>query len=106
MHGGVVIMGTSTRSLRSGGPSGPPIRLRIQTAVPVAFALSLLAAPAFAQSDLSGTWAARNQQEQLIRAGSGPRLVDYTGVFAAKRVREMRASSAPKARIMSSRTAT
>lgn len=37
-------------------------------------------AQAFAQSDLAGTWAARNQQEQEIRAGGGPRVVDYTGV--------------------------
>jgi hypothetical protein len=35
---------------------------------------------AWAQSDLAGTWAARNQQEQEIRAGAGPRVVDYTGV--------------------------
>jgi hypothetical protein len=46
----------------------------------VLLALSVTSAPAFAQADLSGTWAARNQQEQLIRAGSGPRVVDYTGV--------------------------
>ena len=38
------------------------------------------ATTAFAQSDLAGSWAARNQQEQVIRAGGGPRIVDYTGI--------------------------
>src|SRR4051812_4500306 len=36
--------------------------------------------PAMAQVDLAGTWAARNQQEQVIRGGGGPRVVDYTGI--------------------------
>jgi hypothetical protein len=69
MHGGVVIMGKSKVKSR-----------KSKVSLQVLLALSITAAPAFAQSDLSGTWAARNQQEQLIRGGSGPRVVDYTGV--------------------------
>jgi hypothetical protein len=42
--------------------------------------LTALSAPAWAQSDLAGTWAARNHQDVEIRAGAGPRVVDYTGV--------------------------
>jgi hypothetical protein len=38
------------------------------------------AAPAFAQADLAGSWAARNHQEQTIRGGAGPLVVDYTGI--------------------------
>jgi hypothetical protein len=36
-------------------------------------------APAFAQTDLSGSWAARNHEDALERLG-GPYAVDYTGL--------------------------
>src|SRR5262245_30797041 len=45
-----------------------------------AFVLALWPSPAPAQTNLAGTWAARNQQEQVIRGGAGPRIVDYTGI--------------------------
>jgi hypothetical protein len=40
---------------------------------------ALLTIPAFAQVDLSGQWAALNQNDNLAR-GPGPDLADYTGI--------------------------
>jgi hypothetical protein len=54
--------------------------LVMRTGIALAGLLLLDAGPALAQSDLAGSWAARNHQEQVIRAGAGPRVVDYTGV--------------------------
>ncbi|PYS13678.1 MAG: hypothetical protein DMG15_10465 [Acidobacteria bacterium] len=41
--------------------------------------LVLLSAPAFAQFDLSGTWASRSNQDDMER-GAGPDPVDYLGL--------------------------
>ena len=46
----------------------------------LALALCLSSAPVFAQTNLAGSWAARNHQEQVIRGGAGPMVVDYTGL--------------------------
>ena len=43
-------------------------------------ALLVMGRPAMAQADLAGSWAARNHQEQVIRGGAGPLVVDYTGL--------------------------
>jgi hypothetical protein len=40
---------------------------------------ALVAAPAFAQTELTGTWVARNHEDALER-GPGPYAVDYTGL--------------------------
>jgi hypothetical protein len=42
-------------------------------------AVLLVAAPAWAQVELSGSWAARNHEDALER-GAGPYAVDYTGL--------------------------
>ena len=44
-----------------------------------AFALLTLAAPVRAQTELAGSWAARNHEDGLERGG-GPYAVDYTGL--------------------------
>ena len=38
-----------------------------------------MAAPALAQTELAGSWAARNHEDGLERGG-GPYAVDYTGL--------------------------
>jgi hypothetical protein len=54
-----------------------PLRIIFRAAI----SLLLLAAPAFAQQDLSGTWSARNYGDSLAtRPGPGPSPVDFTGV--------------------------
>lgn len=52
--------------------------LRIACAATVAL-LAPMAGPVLAQADLSGQWAAVNQQDNMAR-GAGPDLVDYTGL--------------------------
>ena len=46
--------------------------------VPAALVVAL-AAPAAAQTELAGSWAARNHEDGLERGG-GPYAVDYTGL--------------------------
>ena len=45
----------------------------------VTLGLAVVARPAVAQSDLSGSWSARNHEDSLERVG-GPYPVDYTGL--------------------------
>ena len=45
----------------------------------IVLASILAAAPASAQIELSGSWAARNHEDALER-GAGPYAVDYTGL--------------------------
>jgi hypothetical protein len=54
-------------------------RLLQRASVAVVVFSTAMIAPAFAQVDLSGQWAAINQQDNMAR-GPGPDLADYTGL--------------------------
>jgi hypothetical protein len=71
------------------------VRARVAAALSVlAFVLAGAVRPAAAQSDLSGSWAARNHEDALER-GAGPFLVDYTGLALNEEARLKALSFSP-----------
>src|SRR5688500_17324150 len=72
------------RPARLGGDSelaGEVTMKMTKRATMIAVLLLAAAAPAFAQSDISGTWAQRPYTDSLgYNPGNGPTPVDYTGI--------------------------
>ncbi len=61
------------------GRGGTMFASRLRVCAAAVAAIVVTSVPAFAELDLSGTWANRLHEDQLER-GPGPRIGDYTGV--------------------------